>query len=257
MKRRSHILCQVRKTLEAKGYAQQTIKNYTDWIFRFIFYNHKRDPIVMGEKEINSFLNFLQNESKLSLSSQSQALNAVCFLYKDVLGIPLGKLKTIKVEKMVNNALCQQEIRQILTHLYGETRLMASLLYGCGLQLSECLSLRIKDVNFEFNRICVISKIKNESREVTIPNCLRNNLKIQIENVKTRWKKNILLPGLAGTLLTKFDAPSNKYTETKDFKWQFVFPSNSIKINPNTGNFVQPHRDRSSFQKSLKKAIKE
>jgi site-specific recombinase XerD len=151
----SKFLDQVREVIRTNQFSYSTEKTYVSWIYRFIIFNNKRHPEEMGGKEIGEFLTYLAVERKVSASTQNQALNALVFLHKKVLKIPLDNFgfKHARIGKRLPVVFSRDETQDVLSNLHGEFHLMASLLYGSGLRLTECLKLRIKDIDFKLNEI--------------------------------------------------------------------------------------------------------
>ena len=147
------LLDQVRAAIRRRHYSRCTEDTYIHWIKRFIFFNNKRHPEQMGEMEITAFLNHLAVERNVAAATQNQALLAVLFLYKEVFARPLGWLEGLEWARRparVPTVLTAQEAKRLLAHLEGTKWIMASLLYGAGLRLRECLKLRVKDVDFDY-----------------------------------------------------------------------------------------------------------
>ena len=162
------LLEQVRQTIRKRHYSDRTEKAYVHWIKRFIFFHNKRHPLEMAEAEIGRFLSAFATDSKVSASTQNQALNALLFLYKEVLDKQIGFVDGVVRAKRPHRlpvVLTRQEVRSILVCLDGADWLMAMLLYGAGLRLMECLRLRVKDIDFASNQIVV--RAGNESRTAT------------------------------------------------------------------------------------------
>jgi site-specific recombinase XerD len=150
MSNKPKLLDQVRNSLRQRNYSYSTEKTYISWIKRFILYHDKRHPKEMGEKEIGDFLTHLDVDRRVAPKTQNQALNAIIYLYKYILKIDLDEIKALRPResKHLPTVLTQQEVHKILPLLQGEIRLMAKLLYGSGLRVSECLNLKIKDIDF-------------------------------------------------------------------------------------------------------------
>ncbi|MEA3478958.1 MAG: phage integrase N-terminal SAM-like domain-containing protein, partial [Bacteroidota bacterium] len=155
--KRSAFLDQVREVIRTNQFSYSTEKTYVSWIYRFIVYHDKRHPNEMGGKEIADFLTHLAVDRKVSASTQNQALNALAFLYKKVLKISLEKFdfKPARIGKRLPVVLSRDETQRLISNLHGEFHLMASLFYGSGMRLSECLNLRVKDLDFSLNEIVV------------------------------------------------------------------------------------------------------
>jgi len=152
------LLDQVRSAIRVRQYSRRTEKSYVSWVKRFILYHNKRHPRDMGPKEINAFLGWLAEERNVAAATQNQALNAIVFLYQHVLEIDLGDIGEFvraKRPKRLPVVLSKVEVLDVLSNLFQQEWLMASLLYGSGLRLMECLRLRVQDVDFERGEIIV------------------------------------------------------------------------------------------------------
>jgi site-specific recombinase XerD len=152
------LLDQVRDVLRKKHYSYKTEKSYIHWIKRYIYFNDMVHPKEMGEKEISRFISHLAINRNVAASTQNQALNAIVFLYKQVLHIELGDfghMERARRPKRLPAVLSQKEVEQVLANITGKKGLMAKLLYGCGLRLVECLRLRVKDIDFDMNQVVV------------------------------------------------------------------------------------------------------
>ena len=151
MSNQPKLLDQVKNSLRQRNYSYRTEKTYIGWIKRFILFHNKRHPKEMGEKEIGEYLTYLAVEKKVAPTTQNPALNSIIYLYKYILKIDLGEIKTLRPrsKKHLPVVLTPQEAKRILTLLEGQYQLMAKLLYGSGLRVSEVLRLRVKDVDFD------------------------------------------------------------------------------------------------------------
>jgi integrase len=151
-------LDQVRDAIRRRHYSYRTEETYIHWIKRFIYFHQNCHPNDMGEPEVTTFLNHLSRECKVAASTQNQALSAIVFLYKETLGRSLGWLEGLEWARRparVPTVLTAGEVQRLLAHLEGTKWIMASLLYGAGLRLRECLKLRVKDIDFEYRQIIV------------------------------------------------------------------------------------------------------
>jgi site-specific recombinase XerD len=152
------LLDQVRQAIRTRHYSPRTEETYVHWIKRFIFFHDKRHPAEMAEAEIARFLSSLATESHVSPSTQNQALNAILFLYRDVLRKEIGYVDGVvraKKSRRLPVVLTREEVKTVLGRLSGTSWLMSMLLYGAGLRLMECCRLRIKDIDFSQNQIVV------------------------------------------------------------------------------------------------------
>ena len=211
----------------------------------------------MGNKEVEAFLTHLAVERKVSASTQNQALNALVFLYNKVLKNPLGEMafKNSRAGKRIPVVFSRGEVNQVLSNLHGEYRLMASLLYGCGMRLTECLNLRIKDIDFELNELVVRGGKWDTDRRTILPGLLEPQLRIQLEKVRIRLEENLLLQGFRGASMP--EALERKYPGApKELMWQYVFPARKPALDPRTGTLRQHYRHESYLQKTVKSAIR-
>ena len=158
MEEKPKLLDQVRKRIRFRHYSRRTEKSYVNWVQRFVIFNGMRHPLEMGAPEVETYLSYLANEKKVSPSTQNQALSALLFLYKQVLGVDLPWLTDLdraKRSRRIPVVLTRSEIGKILGLMHGTNKLIASLLYGSGLRLMEGLRLRVKDIDFEYQQIIV------------------------------------------------------------------------------------------------------
>jgi len=152
------LLDQVRDAIRRRHYSRRTEETYVQWIRRFIFFSGRRHPKAMGAAEVTAFLNHLATERDVAAATQNQALSAMLFLYKEVLSMPLAWLDGLERAKRparLPTVLTAAEMERLLAQMHGPRWMMASLLYGAGLRLRECLKLRVKDVDFGYRQILV------------------------------------------------------------------------------------------------------
>ena len=164
------LLDQVRISLRTNHYSRKTEESYTSWIKQFIIFNNKTHPKELNKEHIQNFLNYLAIERHVSSSTQNQALQAILFLYKKIISKDVGWINEIKNVKRIKHlpvVFSRQEAATIINNLDGTIRLVASLLYGTGMRLNECLNLRIKDVDFGMNQI-IVRDGKGEKDRITI-----------------------------------------------------------------------------------------
>lgn len=156
------LLDQVRNKIRLKHYSIRTEQAYAAWIRQYILFHNKRHPKDMAEPEIEAFLTHLAVNRKVASSTQNQAFSALLFLYRDVLGIELMNLNATRSKKpqRLPVVLTQGEVQALLAHLNGHHHLMASLLYGAGLRLMECVRLRVKDIDFGYCQLTVPAMVK-------------------------------------------------------------------------------------------------
>ena len=253
----SRFLDYVSRVIRTHHFSYSTEKTYVNWIYRFILFHNKRHPEDMGGMEIADFLTNLAVERKVSASTQNQALNALVFLYKKVLKIQLDDFdfKHARIGKRLPVVLGRDETQMVLSNLHGEFHLMALLLYGSGLRLTECLNLRVKDTDFNLNEIIVRSGKGDNDRRTILPHLLITQLTRQIEKAKIKLEDNMLLEGFAGASMP--EALERKYPSApKELAWQYIFPSRKPVIDPRSGKLKQHYRHESFLQKAVKKSIR-
>ena len=250
------LLDRVRHSLRTLHYSRNTEQTYIKWIKEYIFFHHKRHPLDLGEQEINRFLTHLAVNKKVAASTQNQALCALVFLYKHVLKKELGDFGTItwaKKSQRLPVVLTPREVKAVLDHLHGVPWIMANLLYGSGLRLTECLQLRIKDIDFGYNQISVWEAKGNKCRFTMLPKSVITPLQLHLGKVK-KINQRDLLKGHGEVYLPH--ALDRKYTNAKtEFKWQYIFPSRNLSTDPRSGENRRHHLHESVLRKHLRKAV--
>ncbi len=251
------LLDQLRDTIRLKHYSYSTEKTYVHWARRYILYHNKRHPAEMGAAEIEAFLTHLAKEGYVSSSTQNQALNALLFLYRNVLQIdlpvPLHALRAKRSEHLPT-VLSKDEVASVLAGMQGLHQLMAKLLYGCGLRLMECLRLRVKDIDFEQSQIIVREGKGEKDRATMLPASLIQPLKNQITFVNNQHERD-LAQGY-GSVELPF-ALARKYPAAdKEFGWQYIFPSDRLSTDPRSGIIRRHHLDPSGLQRAVRAAVK-
>jgi integron integrase len=210
----------------------------------------------MGSNEISRYLNHLAVNLNLAASSQNQALSALLFLYREVLGIELNWMKTLvwaKKPKKIPTVFTRQEVQLVLSQLHGTKWLMASLLYGAGLRLMECLRLRVKDVDFGFQQIIVRDGKGQQDRITILPEKLIVPLREQIAAVKKLHDAD-MQEGFGEVFLPY--ALDRKYPNAnRELRWQFVFPSEVRSLDPRSGRERRHHLHPSILQEAVREAV--
>jgi integron integrase len=251
------LLDQVREAIRLRHYSLRTEHAYVHWIKRFILFHNKRHPREMKEAEVGQFLSFLATDSHVSASTQNQALNAILFLYRDVLETPIGYINGVvraQRPKRLPVVLSRQEVKALLDGLKGTEWLMAMLLYGAGLRLMECLRLRVKDLDFSSNQIIVRAGKGDKDRITTLPTVVRDPLQRHLEQVKRQYQQD-MANGQGGVSLP--DALEKKYPNApKEWSWQFVFPASKYSLDPRSGKRRRHHLHETVLQKAVKEACR-
>jgi len=234
-----------------------TEKAYVGWIKRFIFFHNKRHPAEMGEAEIAQFLSALAQERHVSASTQNQALNALLFLYHEILGKEIGYIGgVVRAKRPIRLpvVLSRQEVKAILSSLSGIEWIMVTLLYGAGLRLMECMRLRVKDIDLTVNQITVRSGKGDKDRRTMLPLSVKDALHKHLEWVRARYKRD-LESGFDGVSLPY--ALERKYPNAaKEWGWQWVFPASKLYVDRVTGAKKKHHLHESVLQKTVKDAVR-
>ena len=248
-------LDQCREVMRFKQFAQRTEESYVDWIRRFIVWSGKRHPREMGTVEVRGFLTHLAAERNVAAATQNQALNALVFLYREVIGGELGWLDGFEPAKRgarLPEVLSRAEVQALLAQLSGTNGLIARLLYGTGLRLLEGLRLRIKDVDFARGMIVVRDGKGGKDRVTMLPESLRGALQAHLHRVRELYDAD-RAAGVAGVWLPK--ALAVKYPQAQvEWPWQWVFPSANLSTDPESGQRRRHHVSDAGVQRALKVA---
>ncbi|NOS74348.1 MAG: integron integrase [Methyloglobulus sp.] len=252
------LLDQVRGKIRLKHYSIRTEQAYTDWIKRFILHFGKRHPRDMGAAEVERFLTHLAVNGKVSASTQNQAKSALLFLYKEVLGVQLPWLDNVeqaKTPKRLPVVLNRDEVQAILSRLSGTQWLIASLLYGTGMRILECLRLRVQDIDFKRREILIRDGKGFKDRVTMLPVTLSAALQAHLTKVKS-LHDNDLVQG-NGSVYLPF-ALERKYPNAgKDWIWQYVFPTAKISTDPRTQATRRHHLQEQAIQRAVKQAVRD
>lgn len=241
--------------IQHKSY--KTEKSYIAWIKRFIEFCGTKSVQSITQIDIKNFLTYLAVNRRVAIATQNQAFNALLFMYRYVLEIEITDLtnvtRAVKRRKLPV-VLSQQEIRKIFSYMEGVQLLMAELIYGTGLRLEECLTLRIKDLDFDNNIITVNSGKGNKDRKTILPKYLVDGLSSHIKKIRVifendRFEKQNGVP-------LPF-ALEKKYPDAgKDWKWFWLFPSSKLSVDPRSNTIRRFHLYPSTLQKAFHTAVK-
>lgn len=251
------LLDRVRWLLRAKHYSIRTEQVYVDWIRRFILFHKKRHPDEMGEKEISEFLTHLAVEKNVSASTQNQAFSALLFLYQQVLERKLDfidNVQRVTRPPRLPVVLAPAEARAVLANLKGDYRLMAQLLYGSGLRLMECLRLRVKDIDFGYNRITVRDGKGLHERVALLPQQVRRSLRTHLDWVKELHRQDLARGG--GKVYLPFGLKRKYPNADRAWIWQYVFPAEKPSLDPRSGEQRRHHVLEKNLQNAVKLAIR-
>ena len=252
------LLDQVRAVARLKHFSFSTEQAYLHWIKRFILFHSKRHPLDMGEQEIRNFLSYLATNLNVASSTQTVALSALLFLYKDVLKKDLPHISHIERAnrpKKLPVVFTPDEIKAVIQSLSGIYWIMANLLYGSGLRLMECVRLRVKDLDFHYNQITVRSGKGEKDRITILPQAVKEHLRRHLAKVRLLHEED-LLEGFGEVYLPY--ALERKYPNAaKAWGWQYVFPASRRSVDPRSGKHRRQHISEDMLQRAVKRAIRQ
>ncbi len=246
----------MRARLRTLHYSIHTETSYIDWVKRFLQFHGFRHPDTMGSKEIELFLNNLAVEKNVAASTQNQALSAILFLYKEVLKTDPGwvaKSRRAKRPEKLPVVFSKREINLILPHLDGVYWLMGHLLYGAGLRLMECVRLRVKDIDFDYDRIVVRHGKGGKDRITMLPKMVKDALRSHLEKVRQIHDRD--LANGHGAVHLPFAFERKNPGAAVDWAWQYIFPSHKLSRDPRSGKIRRHHLNHQTLQRKVKKPV--
>ena len=252
------LMDQVKECLRYYHYAYRTETTYMTWIVRYIkFFKCQTHPKDLTAADVEKYLSHLATSGGVSASTQRQALNAIAFLYRDVLDLPLdGKIAPIRSKKYARppTVMTEDETKRVLSEMSGVNRLMANIMYGSGLRLMECVRLRVQDIDFGQGRIFVRGGKGNKDRTTILPKSIYEPLEKQIEVVR-KFHDADIADGVCDVWLP--DALARKYSNAGlELGWQYLFCAKKLSVDPRSGRTMRHHIMESRFQKSIKLAAR-
>jgi integron integrase len=249
------LLDQLRHAIRARHYSLRTEKAYVYWVRYFIRFHQLRHPRDLDEADVSRFLGYLAVTRKVAPSTQNQAFNALLFLYKRVLNRPLQEINAARAKRpqRVPVVFSQREVREIFRHLQGLQRIVVGLLYGSGLRITECLQLRVKDLDFDRGEITVRNSKGGKDRVTVLPASLQADLKRCIAHTRIVHDQD-LRDGFGEVSMPA--ALQRKYPNAaKSFGWQYVFPSTKRARDPLSGNIKRHHIHPTVIRKAVKRVM--
>jgi integron integrase len=254
MKLRSPFMQQLQQNMRMRGYSMRTEKTYLYWIRDYIRFHNRQHPTNLSSEHVVQFLSYLANSRDVAINTQKTALNALAFLYNQFLNQPLGDIgfNYAKRQRKIPIVISTHEVQAILKQLSQRDRIIFSLLYGSGLRITECLRLRIKDIEFDHSSIIVHDGKGGKDRKTILSPLLHNSLKELIQDatqLQAQDNQRGIGPSLPHMLGKKFP---NAYRQPA---WMFIFPSTTICQHPVTGKACRHHLHDSVPRKALKKAV--
>lgn len=259
----SQIINNMREILRLKHYSYKTERSYTDWVRRFYYYiNEVKKKNTQTEKlssdDVRNYLSYLAINKKVSASTQNQAFNSLLFLFRDILNIELKEIaKTVRAKRGIRLpvVLSVEEVRELFKYVNGKNLLILQLLYGSGLRLMELARLRVADIDFDSNLVFVRVGKGDKDRTTMLAENVKENLRLHLREVKSLHEKD-LKSGQGEVYLP--DALSRKYPNAaKEWKWQYIFPSANLSVDPRSGKIRRHHMSEKSIQNTVRNAAKE
>ena len=259
---KSKLLDQLREVLRVKHYSLRTEEAYAQWVKRYVKFHRDAagtwvHPRELGPADVVAFLNHLANVESVAAGTQNQALNAISFLYAQVLGLELGDLGeflTASKRRRVPVVLSKGEVERLLASLEGTYRLMAQVLYGTGLRLLECLRLRVGEIDFARNQIIVRGGKGDKDRVTVLPEALRAGLQEHLKRVRLLWEQDVR-EGFGEVYLS--ESLARKYPRAgKEWGRQWVWPSRSRSRDPRSGKWRRHHVQETGLQRAVKAGLR-
>ena len=248
----------MKEALRLRHRSMRTEKSYLQWIRSFYTFLNGKHPDKIDSLDIKRFLSHLAVERKVAASTQNQAFSALLFLFRYVLEKELDVKDTVRAAKprRLPVVLSRQEIERVFEHLHGMHLLMARLIYGCGLRVQECASLRVHDLDFERGCLTIRSGKGNKDRMTILPESLKNELHAHLDQIHQVYTMDQASDDYNGVSLP--NALERKYPNAgKEWGWFWVFPSGSISIDPRSGKKRRHHLHVSILQRHFKKAVQQ
>lgn len=248
----------LKSAIQVRHYSPKTLEAYRGWTRKFQSFTKSKQPQQLCMKDVKGFLSYLAVEKRVAGSSQNQAFNALLFVFKYVLEKDFERIEGVvraKRKRYIPVVLSREEIDLLFDHLDDPINLVASLLYGCGLRLLECLKLRVQDLNFDTGVVTVHDGKGKKDRSVPLPESVTLQLRKQLEAVSDLQKQD-LESGYAGCLLP--DSVANKYKNAaKEFAWQYLFPARTLTLIESTQEYRRYHLHETHVQRAIKQAVQD
>jgi integron integrase len=247
----------VRAVSRLRHLSPRSEQTYLDWIRRYWIFCGRRDPAAFGGEQVTAFLNHLANDGRVAAATQNQALAALLFLYRHVVGVALPWLDDlVRVTRPPHLpvVLSRHEVRAVLAAMDGVPRLMALLLYGAGLRLLECCHVRVKEVDFDRNQITVRRGKGAKDRVVMLPGAVKQDLQRHLDRMRMQHDRDLASGGgwveLPGALATKLPHAG------REWPWQWVFPATRHYLHTETGQLRRHHLHETVLQQAVRDAVR-
>lgn len=256
MLQKPRLLDQVRQKIRLLHYSIRTETAYVDWIKRFILFHDKRHPKDMGKKEIEAFLTHLAVDRKVAASTQNQAFCALLFLYQKVLELDaFEQIDAMRAKRPTRlpTVLTHDEAMTLIDAITGVYKIIVKLIYGSGLRGIECLRLRVKDIDFPRHQILVRDGKGQKDRVTMLPDGLASDLSAHLAYVQCLHQNDLRI-GL-GSVYLPFALAEKYPNAATSWNWQYVFPSDSVSVDPRSAVTRRHHIHLTSVNKAIRKAV--
>lgn len=247
----------MRDAIRLRGYSYNTEKNYIKWVRDFIFFHNKTHPDKLDETDVCNFLTFLVNKRNVSPSTQNQALCAILFLYRQILGrkdFYVQEIKWSKKSTRIPVVLSVAEVKRLLDAVNGKAALPLKLMYGTGMRVSECIRLRIQDLDLDYKQVIVRDGKGRKDRTTVLPESLMESMRAQIRRVD-RIHRYDIRNGYGEVPLPY--ALRKKYpSASRELRWQYLFPSGRIGKDVRSDQIARFHVSRETIHRELRQAVR-
>lgn len=251
------VFADLKNTIRVRHYSRATLKTYTSWVRKFQAFTESKDPTLLNTEDVKQFLTSLAVKKQVAASTQNQAFNALLFFFRHVLGKEFGKVDGVvraKRKPYIPVVLSREEIDRIIGNLKMPYRLIISLMYGCGLRISECLSLRVNNFNFDMKVLTIHDGKGKKDRTVPIPDSLLNQLTTQLQRVIALHEEDCR-SGYSGVFLPN-QLEAKYKNAARELVWQWFFPAKQLTTVEKSSEQRRYHVHESLLQKSLRTAVK-
>ncbi|MBL0178315.1 MAG: integron integrase [Gemmatimonadetes bacterium] len=249
----------MQSNLRLRHFSPRTEEVYLAWVVRYVRFHRLRHPRELGAEEVRAFLAHLSGARQLSASSVNQALAALLFLYGAVLRQPLealGPLPRAKQPERLPVVLTREEVRRVLAELDGVARLIGVVLYGSGMRLTECLTLRVKDVDLERGEFRIRRGKGAKDRVTVLPRAVRGAIGDQIRRVAALHREDCAAGGDGGWVMLP-EALARKYPGAgRSLAWQWLFPASRRYRDGGSEHWVRHHWHESAMQRAMTSAVR-
>ncbi|MHB8766065.1 MAG: integron integrase [Deferrisomatales bacterium] len=247
----------LREVIRTRHYSLRTEKSYADYARRFLSFHRNREPMSLGPADVSAYLTHLAVNRRVAASTQNVALSAVLFLFQHVFGKPVGQLENVvraKRPERLPVVLTRDEVAAVLAGLEGTLGLMAKVLYGAGLRITECTGLRVKDVDYAYRQIAVRDGKGQKDRVTVLPGAIEMGLRAHLARVKTLHDQD-LAEGF-GEVYLPFALERKYPNASRQWGWQYVFPSRCRSVDPRSGVTRRHHAAERPIERAVARAVR-